>query len=459
MLRLLTTAAVLAIVRGNTFTLIDDNDDAWQLPVQVTDKEMTSAEFCKHVFEAKEYQAQAKQKNMATEGGVGCDIFNLLGTKVTSYQGISSNSSVYAVKHGMHFVWPATPIGTRHVIAGLSDTPQEIILESLYEYPKIFRIHNFLTDEETTQLINNAKKMKLTPSTAGLHQKGASGDNQGELISGRTSHNAWDQNSPLSKKLKLRSYELLRIKYVESSSDGFQVVHYDPSQLYLPHHDYFGLESTTKDWNFDPRNGGSNRFATVFLYLSDVEAGGETVFPQIPGDFPPTDGLTEEYVKKRKNELFPGIKEKQQFVDTCRTKFRVKPKRGDAILFYHQNHRGDLDVGTLHGACPVLEGEKWGANLWIWNKQTYMPYYIKVTNRMKLPVDMYQINALNKPDFEITLQPGQAYQASSFLFRKFLAKVGEEVVHKLQVKESVYAYAVTGKKKAKAKAVKNKSEL
>eukprot|EP01043_Picozoa_sp_COSAG02_P067846 COSAG02_NODE_11052_length_1805_cov_1.015240_3_plen_58_part_01 len=22
----------------------------------------------------------------------------------------------------------------------------------------------------------------------------------------------------------------------------------------------------------------------------------------------------------------------------------------------------------MHGGCPVLEGEKWGANLWLWSK-------------------------------------------------------------------------------------------
>ena len=51
-----------------------------------------------------------------------------------------------------------------------------------------------------------------------------------------------------------------------------------------------------------------------------------------------------------------------------REKFAVTPSKGEAVLFYHQTRAGHLDRKATHGACPVLKGEKWGANLWIWNK-------------------------------------------------------------------------------------------
>ena len=54
------------------------------------------------------------------------------------------------------------------------------------------------------------------------------------------------------------------------------MLRYEPGQAYVPHSDYFAL-GTSQDHNWDARHGGANRFATVFLYLSDVAQGGETV--------------------------------------------------------------------------------------------------------------------------------------------------------------------------------------
>lgn len=57
---------------------------------------------------------------------------------------------------------------------------------------------------------------------------------------------------------------------IQGQSDGIQVLKYAPKQAYVPHTDYFAYK-TSADHNWDSRDGGTNRFATVFLYLSDVE--------------------------------------------------------------------------------------------------------------------------------------------------------------------------------------------
>ena len=45
----------------------------------------------------------------------------------------------------------------------------------------------------------------------------------------------------------------------------------------------------------------------------------------------------------------------------------IIPKSGDAILFYSQDANGNKDLSSHHGGCPVISGQKWAANLWIWN--------------------------------------------------------------------------------------------
>ena len=71
------------------------------------------------------------------------------------------------------------------------------------------------------------------------------------------------------------------------------------------------------------------RVLTFFLYLNDVESGGETRFPLL-------DNLT------------------------------VAPKRGRAILWPNvlNESPNEKDDRTDHEALPVLEGVKYGANAW-----------------------------------------------------------------------------------------------
>ena len=57
----------------------------------------------------------------------------------------------------------------------------------------------------------------------------------------------------------------------------------------------------------------------------------------------------------------------------------MTPKKNRAVLFYSMrpgNHMpdqarmiadGGVDDYSWHGACHVRDGEKWGANKWIWN--------------------------------------------------------------------------------------------
>jgi prolyl 4-hydroxylase len=55
------------------------------------------------------------------------------------------------------------------------------------------------------------------------------------------------------------------------NGESTQILHYKNGEKYEPHYDYF----------HDKNNQalGGHRIATVLMYLSDVEKGGETIFP------------------------------------------------------------------------------------------------------------------------------------------------------------------------------------
>ena len=82
------------------------------------------------------------------------------------------------------------------------------------------------------------------------------------------------------------------------------------------------------------------RYATVLTYLSTVEEGGETVFPNIPA---------------------PGGDNGPSFSDCARKSLAVKPRKGDAVLFHSIKPSGEMETRSLHTACPVKKGVKWSA--------------------------------------------------------------------------------------------------
>ncbi|KAL6227443.1 hypothetical protein ACLB2K_001401 [Fragaria x ananassa] len=47
---------------------------------------------------------------------------------------------------------------------------------------------------------------------------------------------------------------------------------------------------------------------------------------------------------------------------------RVKPRRGDGLLFYSLLPNGTIDPLSIHGSCPVIKGTKWVATKWIRNQ-------------------------------------------------------------------------------------------
>ncbi len=86
----------------------------------------------------------------------------------------------------------------------------------------------------------------------------------------------------------------------------------------------------------------------MLVYLSDVEAGGETTFL-----FEGKEGM----------KRLPGVDYK-----SCEGGLGVTPRAGDALLFWNVHPDGTLDKHALHGGCAVRAGVKWTATKWIRDK-------------------------------------------------------------------------------------------
>ncbi|EOY15128.1 2-oxoglutarate (2OG) and Fe(II)-dependent oxygenase superfamily protein isoform 2 [Theobroma cacao] len=171
--------------------------------------------------------------------------------------------------------------------------------------PRAFIYHNFLSKEECEYLINLAKP-HMAKSTVVDSKTGRSKDS--------------------------------RVRTSSEHGEGLQVLHYEVGQKYDAHFDYFLDEFNTK-------NGGQ-RMATMLMYLSDVEEGGETIFPAAKGNFSAVPWW---------NELSECGKQG----------LSVKPKMGDALLFWSMRPDATLDPSSLHGGCPVIMGNKWSSTKWI----------------------------------------------------------------------------------------------
>ena len=94
-----------------------------------------------------------------------------------------------------------------------------------------------------------------------------------------------------------------------------------------------------------------------------LQEGGQTVFPLAE---PPANASAGPPPGLRESLFEPGTWQ-DEMVGHCYTKLAVRPRKGDALLFYSQRADGTIDPLSKHGGCPVLEGTKWAANVWVWN--------------------------------------------------------------------------------------------
>jgi len=116
---------------------------------------------------------------------------------------------------------------------------------------------------------------------------------------------------------KIESFTGLKVA-TEKASERLQIASYTFGGHVGTHVDSLGSQS-----HLDEKG---DRIFTLLVYLNDVERGGLTAFPVL--------GTT------------------------------VKPTKGSAVLWYDSLKNGEVDGRMLHGACPLILGQKWIATKW-----------------------------------------------------------------------------------------------
>ncbi|CAD7696771.1 unnamed protein product [Ostreobium quekettii] len=204
-------------------------------------------------------------------------------------------------------------------------------------HPRTVLYPSFIDRERCEHVIRMAER-KLAPSTVAMRK----GDTRADPNSVRTSQgtflDAADDPDGVLAWVEERIAQVTM--FPVQNGEPFNVLRYVLNQRYESHYDVFDPEG------YGPQS--SMRVATMLVYLSDVEEGGETVLP-LEG----VDGL----------ERLQGIDYKD-----CGIGLAYKPRMGDALLFYSVGTNGTFERRSLHGGCPVSRGQKWVMTKWIRDK-------------------------------------------------------------------------------------------
>ena len=183
-----------------------------------------------------------------------------------------------------------------------------IIILVLYLIPRYIKprvIHNFLTDDERTYIIQEASERLETSKVS---------QQQDIDKSVRDSETAWlSFDDPIIKRVAERCVALTDRPLC--NCEQLQVLRYKPGGYYKPHQDTFSDMESNK------------RMYTVILALNDDYEEGETEFPNLDKKY--------------------------------------KLRAGDALFFHTLDNYELMTSRALHGGRPVKSGEKWICNLWV----------------------------------------------------------------------------------------------
>jgi prolyl 4-hydroxylase len=215
-------------------------------------------------------------------------------------------------------------------------------LETLAWSPRAFLMHRFLSEAEADHLVALAKPFMRTSQIVD--------SKTGKLFASqaRTSKGFFLKRAQDAVVERVERRIAAWTKLPPENGETLHILEYDKTEQYRPHFDTFTDSVNVKR--------GGQRVATVLVYLSDVTRGGETIFPDAePRSLEPA-------AAARLDAMTDAGELSKCAADAP---LAVKPRKGDALLFYSVTPSGEPDEASLHASCPVEEGTKWSATRWI----------------------------------------------------------------------------------------------
>lgn len=178
-------------------------------------------------------------------------------------------------------------------------------------------LDNFISEEEKTDALSLFEEME--ESTV------CSEDGEGETIEARTGYRRWVDHSKTESFHNICKRIASFVGMDLSHAERAQLLYYGEGQKYEPHYDAF--DQSSEQWQH--YNQGGQRIYTALVYLNDVpeDGGGETAFPVLG--------------------------------------YSVRPRAKRMLVFSNVGEdKSNAHPDSLHGAMPVVSGEKKCFTLW-----------------------------------------------------------------------------------------------
>jgi len=186
------------------------------------------------------------------------------------------------------------------------------------QHPRIVLLDNLLSQQECDTLIELAEQKGIKKSAVVDHESGQFVGHHARSSSG--SYFTRGENEHVA---RIEKRLAVITDWPVTHAEGLQILKYEPGQEYRPHFDWF---DPSKPGSAKQLARGGQRLGTFVLYLTDVEAGGGTIFPTLG-------------------------------VEVC-------PRKGAGVFFADVDETGKPEQKSLHGGSPVIKGTKIVATYW-----------------------------------------------------------------------------------------------